>query len=122
MARFLLRLWFQRAVLAWNGRESALFSRRMREFYFTFACCCLVLSAFSSRSRADDRPAKAAEIPITPTQSSAAEAAIKRFRVAPGLKVDVFASEPLIANPVSFAFDERGRMYVVETHRRRTSV
>jgi quinoprotein glucose dehydrogenase len=56
------------------------------------------------------------------SQESDGEKAIKRFRVAPGLKVDLFASEPLIANPVSFAFDEKGRVYVVETYRRRTSV
>jgi quinoprotein glucose dehydrogenase len=33
------------------------------------------------------------------------------------LKVEVWASEPLLANPVCFCFDEKGRCYVVETHR-----
>lgn len=50
------------------------------------------------------------------------EQAIRRFRAAPGFKVDLFASEPLMANPVSFAFDPSGRIYLVETHRRKTSV
>src|SRR5258706_380271 len=45
-----------------------------------------------------------------------------KFRVAPGLKVDLFAAEPMVQNIVSFTFDEQGRCYVVETHRRRTSV
>src|SRR5258706_2133301 len=45
-----------------------------------------------------------------------------KFRVAPGLKVDLFAAEPMVQNVVSFTFDEQGRCYVVETHRRRTSV
>jgi quinoprotein glucose dehydrogenase len=51
-----------------------------------------------------------------------AEAAVKKFSVAPGLRVDVWAAEPLLANPVAFAFDERGRAFVAETYRRRTSV
>ncbi len=42
--------------------------------------------------------------------------------VPPGLKAKVYASEPLFANPVAFDFDDQGRCYVVETHRRRTSV
>ncbi|MCI0538693.1 MAG: HEAT repeat domain-containing protein, partial [Verrucomicrobiales bacterium] len=51
-----------------------------------------------------------------------AAAALRKFTVAPGFKVEVFAAEPLLQNPVSLAFDEVGRLYVVETHRRRTSV
>jgi quinoprotein glucose dehydrogenase len=50
------------------------------------------------------------------------EAAMKKFRVVPGFRIEAFAHEPLIQNPVSFTFDEQGRAYVVETHRRRTSV
>ena len=48
--------------------------------------------------------------------------ALKRFAVAPGLRVDLWASEPLIENVVALSFDEKGRAFVVETHRRRTSV
>jgi quinoprotein glucose dehydrogenase len=47
---------------------------------------------------------------------------LKQLRVAPGLKLDLFAGEPLIQNCSNFAFDEKGRVYVVETFRRRTSV
>jgi len=35
----------------------------------------------------------------------------------PKLKVEVWAAEPLLANPVSFCFDEKGRAYVAETTR-----
>src|SRR3954464_16025892 len=49
-------------------------------------------------------------------------AAMLKFRVAPGMKVDLFAAEPMVQNVVSFTFDEQGRCYVVESHRRRTSV
>jgi quinoprotein glucose dehydrogenase len=46
-----------------------------------------------------------------------AERAIGRFKVPEGLKVELFAAEPLLANPVAFCFDERGRIFVAETHR-----
>ena len=46
-----------------------------------------------------------------------AERAIGRFKVPAGLKVELFAAEPLLANPVAFCFDERGRIFVAETHR-----
>ena len=45
------------------------------------------------------------------------EHAVRLMQVAPGLKVELWASEPLLANPVSFALDERGRAFVVETYR-----
>src|SRR5205809_2570511 len=34
-----------------------------------------------------------------------------------GLKADVWAAAPLMMNPVSFCFDEKGRVYVAETTR-----
>jgi quinoprotein glucose dehydrogenase len=34
-----------------------------------------------------------------------------------GLKVEAWAAEPHLANPVAFAFDEKGRCYVAETFR-----
>src|SRR5204862_3326639 len=49
--------------------------------------------------------------------SDEGELAIKKFQVAPGLKVDLWAAEPLFANPVAFNFDEKGRAYVCETFR-----
>jgi quinoprotein glucose dehydrogenase len=43
--------------------------------------------------------------------------AVRLIQVAPGLKIELWASEPLLANPVAFTFDERGRAFVVETYR-----
>ncbi len=55
---------------------------------------------------------------IDPGQATAeAELAAKKFKLAPGLKVDLWAAEPMLANPVAFCIDERGRIYVSETHR-----
>jgi putative membrane-bound dehydrogenase-like protein len=42
------------------------------------------------------------------------EESLKRLRVPPGWEVKVFAAEPDIINPISFAVDERGRLWVVE--------
>jgi quinoprotein glucose dehydrogenase len=46
-----------------------------------------------------------------------AELAMKKFQLAPGFKIDLFAAEPQLMNPVSFSIDEQGRIFVVETHR-----
>ncbi len=62
---------------------------------------------------------------IGETQQSSNEAAMhpspelarKLITVAPGLQIDIWAAEPLLANPVAFGLDERGRAYVVETYR-----
>ncbi|MFO0914937.1 MAG: PVC-type heme-binding CxxCH protein [Pirellulales bacterium] len=40
--------------------------------------------------------------------------ALKSFEVADGLRVEVVAAEPEVTDPVAMAFDERGRLYVVE--------
>jgi quinoprotein glucose dehydrogenase len=58
--------------------------------------------------------------PYTPYVASAskeAEQALKSFQLAPGLTARLWAAEPLLANPVSFCFDEKGRCYVAETFR-----
>jgi quinoprotein glucose dehydrogenase len=71
---------------------------------------------FSLHAADDSSPAT-----TTPPSQEALEA-MRHFQVASNLSVDVFASEPMVQNLVSFCFDEQGRVYAVETHRRRTSV
>lgn len=36
------------------------------------------------------------------------------FQIEPGVRVELVAAEPLVMDPVAIAFDERGRMFVVE--------
>src|SRR5439155_17953733 len=60
--------------------------------------------------------------PTDVSVTDTADVALKKFTVAPGLRVDVWAAEPFLANPVAFCFDEKGRVFVAETYRRRTSV
>ena len=49
--------------------------------------------------------------------SKEAETALSSFRLPEGVRASVWAAEPLLANPVSFAFDEKGRCFVAETDR-----
>jgi quinoprotein glucose dehydrogenase len=46
-----------------------------------------------------------------------AEQARARAGIPEGLTVELWASEPLLANPVAFAFDEQGKCYIAETYR-----
>jgi quinoprotein glucose dehydrogenase len=51
-----------------------------------------------------------------------AELAMKKFQVAPDLKISLFAAEPQLENPVSFSIDEHGRFFIAETHRYQISI
>jgi quinoprotein glucose dehydrogenase len=55
--------------------------------------------------------------PFVAPASNEGELAIKGIKPAAGLKVDLWAAEPMLANPVAFCFDEKGRVYVCETFR-----
>src|SRR4051794_10441880 len=43
--------------------------------------------------------------------------AMKAMQTPSGIKLDLWAAEPMLANPVAFCFDEKGRIYVAETFR-----
>lgn len=47
-----------------------------------------------------------------PAQS--ADQALRSFQVEDGFRIELFASEPLVKDPVAITFDQRGDMYVVE--------
>jgi quinoprotein glucose dehydrogenase len=55
--------------------------------------------------------------PKIASASDEAKRAIRSFRVPKGLEVELFAAEPLLANPVAFCVDEKGAFYVAETFR-----
>ena len=65
--------------------------------------------------------ARHAEADINPA-SEEGLLALKRFKLPPGLTVSLWAAEPMLANPVAFNFDEKGRAFVAETYRYRSSV
>jgi quinoprotein glucose dehydrogenase len=47
--------------------------------------------------------------------------ALGRMKLPPGFTAHLWAAEPMLANPVAFNLDERGRVFVAETHRYGTS-
>ena len=49
-----------------------------------------------------------------PAPVYSASEALETFRIAPGYEVELVAAEPLIGDPVAAAWDEYGRLYVVE--------
>src|SRR5262245_45609376 len=46
--------------------------------------------------------------PLTPEQ------ALAEFKTLPGLRIELVAAEPEVMSPVAAAFDENGRLFVVE--------
>lgn len=56
------------------------------------------------------------KLPVKEDDGSA-ERAIAGFTVAPGLKVKLWAAEPMLANPNALSVDEQGRVYVSEANR-----
>ncbi|HVU87675.1 MAG TPA: PVC-type heme-binding CxxCH protein [Pirellulales bacterium] len=91
-----------------------------RGFCVVALCALVALSwmAFQNRVTAADAPAAiddedfSAELPrIPPVEPRDAEAT---FVAAPGFRVEQVAAEPLVDDPIAMAFDENGRLYVVE--------
>jgi quinoprotein glucose dehydrogenase len=78
--------------------------------------CGITLHCLSAQAQHQLSNVTNSQVVVTATASDA-ELAIKRFQVASGLKVDLWAAEPMLVNPVAFNFDERGRAFVCETFR-----
>ncbi len=55
-----------------------------------------------------------AESQTLPASPLSVEDALAEFRLHPGLEIEIVAAEPDVIDPVSIAFDPRGRMWVVE--------
>src|SRR5690606_10758167 len=51
---------------------------------------------------------------IPPAPALTPEEEAKTFKIAPGFRVELIASEPLIHDPISMAFGPDGRLWVVE--------
>ena len=52
---------------------------------------------------------QSADRPLSPPE------ALKRITVPPGFNVELFAGEPDVLQPIAFDFDDRGRVWVVES-------
>jgi len=54
-------------------------------------------------------PRPLAQAPLTPAES------MHHIQVPPGFELKLFAAEPMVVNPIAINWDERGRLWVVET-------
>lgn len=90
-------------TLPWNGR-------RLEWLVFVLLAAVCGTPAVAQQERPKYEPAIAGP-------SDEGVQAIANFKVPEGLKVELYAAEPLLANPVAFCFDAQGRCYVAETFR-----
>ncbi|MFV0446432.1 MAG: PVC-type heme-binding CxxCH protein [Planctomycetaceae bacterium] len=81
----------------------------------------IVLSLLSFRTAVGFADAELAAPSIMPA-SREGELARSGIKKPDGVEVQLFAAEPQLANPVAFAFDEQGRIYVCETFRQQHGV
>jgi putative membrane-bound dehydrogenase-like protein len=58
--------------------------------------------------------AAGADAPLPRTAPLAPQDALRSFQVQDGFRFDLLAAEPLVTDPVAAAYDEDGRLYVVE--------
>jgi putative membrane-bound dehydrogenase-like protein len=86
------------------------FTPEMRQEAYAFLDKALGNSA--GGSGAPSQPDFGAELPRIPPKEPAE--ALKTFQVLPGFRIELAAAEPLVRDPVAMAFDENGRLFVVE--------
>jgi hypothetical protein len=93
-----------------------MFSTRLGLAFLLLAAAPAVLAQIGDRQ---DRPGVVqkslvpAEL-IPPAPALSPEDALKSFRLAPGIKLELAAAEPQVQEPVAIAFSPDGRMWVVE--------
>ncbi len=82
-----------------------------------FVCAVLLATRLAIAVPADAPPASTTAAPPDDAKS-----AIQSFSHDPGLKIELFAAEPLLRNPVAFSPDEKGRWFIAETYRQEKGV
>src|SRR6476469_127221 len=70
-----------------------------------------LLAKHPNNAGPQDPPIK---FPLPPPPPLSAQEEMKTFKIAAGLRVELAAAEPLVEDPIQIAFDEKGRMWVVE--------
>ena len=80
----------------------------------TKACSCFILCAIFAcgTAGAGEPEPDPAELPRIPPKEPPAAAA--SFQLTPGYRIELVACEPQVVDPVAIAFDEDGRLFVVE--------
>ncbi len=80
----------------------------MRGHLCVLSALLFTASCVSSAAERDARSADQGHPRLSPDE------ALASFELEPGYRIELAAAEPLIRDPVAIAFDDRGRMYVVE--------
>ncbi len=84
----------------------------MRFVFAASLAALLALSASAASVPSAPVELKPGDLPrLAPTEATNA---LKAFKIKPGFKLQLVASEPLIYSPIALSFDEEGRMFVVE--------
>ncbi len=78
------------------------------------AYCPVILFLFSLTSPAKDDFIPRAQS-VKPGPALSVKEAIAKMKVPPGFRVECFASEPDLVNPVAMTIDEKGRVWVTES-------
>lgn len=77
----------------------------------------LTAAEIAAHFAASGRAAPASAVtraPVPDVAPLSPEESLRKFHVAPGFRVELAAAEPLVADPVAFDWDSRGRLWVVE--------
>lgn len=93
----------------------------MRTLIHLFSATLLITGSLSAQQLdlvQEDRTQE----PTIAAASNEAELALQIIEVPEDLDVKLWAAEPMLANPVAIDVDEKGRVFVSETHRYRSSV
>ena len=105
------------------SRRRMWFAALMASIGITFSAACRLVNAEQAGSDASKTTVTPSEYrPIVAAASDEGQRAIGTFQVPAGMKVELIAAEPDVANPVAFCFDERGRIFVAETFRQQRGV
>lgn len=96
--------------------------RAIRRWFKGWGWWAMCATAFGlPLARGDEAPAvnvkPMAYSPFVAAASDEAQRSLARIHVPEGFAAELFAAEPLLANPVAFCFDYQGRAYVCETFR-----
>ncbi|HEX8677479.1 MAG TPA: PVC-type heme-binding CxxCH protein, partial [Segetibacter sp.] len=84
--------------------------KQLKKLYIPILFYLLIILLLLTISCKDKSNTSQGTEPIDP------EKAISTFEIEPGFKIEMVASEPVVADPVDMEIDEYGRMYVVEMH------
>lgn len=104
------------ALAANHGQDRSFLLKRARVWLPSLTWLWLCVSGLTVSA------APPAVEPEVAAASPEAEQALSGFKIPRDWKGEVFAAEPLVANPVAFHIDRRGRVYVCESFRQERGI